>query len=208
MALAPGENLPPEMSGLLSSTVHTFIELTIRQFKSETGLTISAEISKEKVDEVAAYLGRDLRRLERTQRGGVGISPTKIAGYFGFWIRKIKPIEGARVEDQGEQTELTNLNERVALQASLAMLKSFKKHGRDPIRGPCRATDCDGAACVERHTTAYFSFSGNLFSEYLVYSMGRRTFGPHHLCSVLDAILFASCRDPGGVSLPQRRDPV
>lgn len=154
-----------------------------------TGIT-HHRISKAKVLEVAECLVKDISRLIPVQHNQ--IADSKYAAYWAFWIRKLKPVTEAWIVHNGHDVEVTDINERAALEFAIATLKNGGKHANDLVRGQCNLP-CDGAACIDKYLTQYFQFANNHYSEYIVYSLGKRTFGPHHLCAVLDSFIFASC---------------
>jgi len=180
---------PPDFVDRVSSNT----EALLTQIVKAIGVP-HFEISDGKVLEVAVCLLKDLMRLAITQLDDV--ADTKYAAYWAFWIRKLKPIRVAWADD-AKTKEITDINERAALELAIATVKQAGKHEHCGVRSQCPLS-CDGAACVERYTNTYFTVNKNYYSEYIIYSMGKRTFGPHHLCSVLDAILFAACGQPAG----------
>lgn len=185
------QDLPPEYQDKIAAATHKSLEEIL------TALGVASyEISEAKVAEVAECLLKDLQRLAIPQVDE--IADTKFAAYWAFWVRKIKPIHFAW-RDEAKTVELTDANERAALELAVATVKRSGKHPDCIVRGKCEI-DCDGADCVTRYTNKYFSVNGNQYSEYIIYSMGKRTFGPHHLCAVLDAILFAACGQPAGLA--------
>jgi hypothetical protein len=193
--MPPSKSFPPEFVDRVSAATHK----SLVQIVEAIGVKKTAyEISREKVLEVAQYFLKDLRRLAIPQENE--IADTKYAAYWAFWVRKIKPVRVAWLDD-AKQDEITDINERAALELAIATVKHAGKHPACLIRGACLIT-CDGSRCVEQYTSDYFTVNENYYSEYIVYSMGKRTFGPHHLCAVLDSILFAACRQPAGKLRP------
>jgi hypothetical protein len=166
---------------------------------------IDFKISTAKVFEVAQCLLKDLHRLKVIQNDAV--ADTKYAAYWAFWVRKLKPISYACRKTVTGTVELTDINERAALEFAVTMLKRSGRHSADRVRSKCRAA-CDGGGCIDRYLAMYFTHDNNAYSEYIIYSLGKRTFGPHHLSAILDAILFASCADPGGASVIAPATPV
>ncbi|HEX3651855.1 MAG TPA: hypothetical protein VHU18_03430 [Rhizomicrobium sp.] len=187
----PPPQFPPEYADYIASNTEKSLDEILKAIKIS-----SYELSPVKVQELAECLLKDLRRLAIAQRDE--ISDTKYAAYWAFWVRKIKPIRVAW-RDAEKTIEVPDINERAALELAIATVKQAGKHNACQVRAGCSAS-CDGAACVERYLGGYFAVNQNYYSEYLIYSMAKRTFGPHHLCAVLDAILFAACAQPAGLS--------
>jgi len=195
--MAIAQKLPPEFQDKISAATHQSLEeimmaIGVRKF----------QISEAKIAEVAECLLKDLQRLAIPQ--GNEIADTKYAAYWAFWVRKIKPVNIAWLDGE-QKNEMTDVNERAALELAMTTVKKAGKHRDCIVRGKCQL-QCNGASCVEAYTNLYFTANRNQYSEYIVYSMGKRTFGPHHLCAVLDAILFAACGQAAGFAKPVRAD--
>lgn len=179
--------------------------LLIRQITQE--LQIECQVSDKIVAELSKYFLRDINRLRERQSNR--ISCVKFAGYWAFWIRKLKPISLAFHVGSEKTTkdEVTHINELVALEVSISyILKvgnlSHTETISDPIRGACRlrlAGNCDGISCVRQSAYDYVRFDDAANLKYLVYSMRHRTFGPHHFVTNLDHMVFGACRAKGGI---------
>jgi len=93
----------------------------------QNGITeANFSLSPLRVKMLSFYFLRDMYRIEHEQNGK--ISATKFAGYWAFWIRKIKPIGSAfdpTNENFGTKTHLaekTTINEVVAVDVGLNFL--------------------------------------------------------------------------------------
>lgn len=152
------------------------------------------EISRDKTKEVAYYLLRDIDRLSDQQ--GPKVSETKFASYWAFWVRKVKPIRVAyrMTTENGVEVEkeCTDVNERAAIEIAISFLTGQLPDYQNRVTGKCG--NCDGGQCFNRFAATYFKVRQKHYYEYLVYSLGKRTFGPHHLSAVFDALIFSSCR--------------
>jgi hypothetical protein len=183
--------IPPEFIKRVAANTHAIIQKAILGF----GITdCDYQISEPKTLEVATFLLKDLLRLATYQDDE--ISSTKFAAYWAFWIRKLKPVRVAWKTVDTVRREVTDINERVALAVAFHFLRRRNGTRTDSIRKLC-SRGCDGATCWSDYLDRYTRFHNNQFSEYLVYSLGKRTFGPHHLCAVFDSLVFASCLDAG-----------
>lgn len=158
------------------------------------------DLSPSRLTQLAVRLTRDLARIKAAQ--GDQICLTKVAGYWAFWIRKVKPIvvayDSAHVgaASRDSSAEIADINEKIALEFAVSYIQD---HGRDPsrsfdpFRGDCTETSCDGKVCVRDLAQHTLHTHGNLFSNYVVHAMRFRTFGPHHFVMFLDQLLIASC---------------
>jgi hypothetical protein len=171
-------------------------------------LSVACDVSKKTVFGVSRYFLRDINRIRDRQDGS--ISSIKFAGYWGFWIRKLKPLSKAYRFDADKNdpnNKIIEINELVALEISVAFLLRigvFAEIGVviDLMRGNCaRRLDnqCDGAACVMQSAIDFKKFNNALNLRYIVYSMRHRTFGPHHLVTNLDHIVFGACKLQSGI---------
>jgi hypothetical protein len=190
-----------EVAALAAATENLVTEVS-------SGLGVSCDVSRKNIFSVAKYFLRDINRIRDQQDGS--ISSIKFAGYWGFWIRKLKPLSNAfRVSDHGKDpnNEIVEINELVALEISVAFIMRIgilteQKVVIDPIRGNCslrKAGECDGAVCVKQSAIDFMTFSNKLNLRYIVYSLRHRTFGPHHFVTNLDHIVFDACKCRGGI---------
>ena len=190
-----------DVAALAAATESLLLEVSKR-------LGISSELSRKNVFNVAKYFLRDINRIRDRQDGS--ISAIKFAGYWGFWIRKLKPLSRAfKFGDSRDdyKKEIVEVNELVALEISVAFIVrigSLVEHKVviDPIRGNCGCRNtgaCDGAECAKQAAISFMKFNNYLNLRYIVYSMRHRTFGPHHLVTNLDHIVFGACRARGGI---------
>ncbi len=186
-----GSRMEPDstMVAAVAAATHSKIEFILK----EKGLT-DYRISDSRVRNLAFYFLRDILRIADRQSDEVSV--TKFAGYWAFWIRKVKPIQYALRVVDGEAVEVDEVNEKVCLELSLAFLeKQGKGHGdllHDTVRSACQRT-CDGANCLKSYVSAFFAEENRPVHEYITYSMAFRTFGPHHMTMLLDQMVFASC---------------
>lgn len=178
-------------------------ELALRKIlKSMDVAEEDYRILPRRLKELSNYFLRDLYRINEQQRGT--ISSTRFAGYWAFWIRKIKPIAylydktATEYETDTESSEITDINERIAIQLGLKFLahegKGVSGQLHDFVRSQCDRTDCTGKECVNNYATDLFGFHDSLHQEYLVQSMKHRTFGPHHITIIFEHLLHAACR--------------
>lgn len=144
---------------------------------------------------------RDIYRLSNEQTDSIAI--TKYAGYWAFWVRKLKPIRWAFDRDhaeygsQQENSELSNINELIALEIAITLLPSERVENvgpplADPNRSHCQKS-CNGVDCFNLYAKDFFSVHDRYNENYIIYSMRHRTFGPHHMTMLLDSIVFGSC---------------
>lgn len=173
-------------------------------------LNIVCDVSDKIVAEMSTYFLRDLNRLREQQKEKV--SSIKFAGYWGFWLRKLKPISNAFIrgsDRNNPRNEVAHINELVALEISISYILKIAGISdtggsiTDPIRGACSkhlSKECDGSECVKKSAYDFLRFqnAGNL--KYLIYSMRHRTFGPHHFVTNLDHMVFGACRAAGGLA--------
>jgi hypothetical protein len=192
MSSSGSEAFPPEFIERVASATHKLLEqIVLANGVKENNF----ELSRDKILDLATCFLKDLKRLAISQENE--IADTKYAAYWAFWVRKLKPIRVAWADEE-KKNEITDINERAALELALTTVKHAGKHPACMIRGSCSIARCNGSQCIEQYVNDYFTLYKNYYSEYIIYSMGKRTFGPHHLCSVLDAILFAACHEPAG----------
>lgn len=169
----------------------------------QNGITeANFSLSSLRVKMLSFYFLRDMYRIENEQNGK--ISATKFAGYWAFWIRKIKPIGSAfdpTNENFGTKTHLaekTTINEVVAVDVGLNFLAHEGKgqpdgHVHDFIRYDCK-TECNGSDCMLSYAQKFFEFRKNINQKYLLSSMSHRTFGPHHTTMLFEQLVFGGCR--------------
>lgn len=181
-------------------------EVLVAEVAARLGVT--CDVSKKIVFNVARYFLRDINRIRDRQDGS--ISSIKFAGYWGFWIRKLKPVSNAYrfgTNKLDHNSEVIEINELVALEISVAFILrigTFAEHKVivDPMRGACKQRHeqvCDGASCVKQMVIDFMNFSNALNLRYIIYSMRHRTFGPHHFVTNLDHIVFAACKGRNGI---------
>src|SRR4029077_19572145 len=181
-------------------------EVLVSEVAARLGVT--CDVSKKTVFSVARYFLRDINRIRDRQDGS--ISSIKFAGYWGFWIRKLKPLSNAYrfgADKNDHNNEVIEINELVALEISVAFILrigTFAEHGVviDLIRGSCsqrRDQTCNGAVCVKESAIDFMKFRDALNLRYIVYSMRHRTFWPHHFVTNLDHIVFCACKKRNGI---------
>jgi hypothetical protein len=171
-------------------------------------LQVDCIISDNSVLDLSKFLLRDIQRIQERQKNKV--SSIKFAGYWGFWIRKLKPISRAfrRGDDKNDPfKEIIHINELVALEISICFILrigAFAEHNVviDVIRGACKErarNACNGVDCVKEAAIDFMKFQNALNLKYLIHSMRHRTFGPHHFVTNLDHLVFGACRKAGGI---------
>jgi hypothetical protein len=174
-------------------------------------LRVDCTVSDNAIIDLARFFLRDIQRIKEQQKDKV--SSIKFAGYWGFWIRKLKPLSRAfKAGDDitDPKNEIITINEVVALEVSLSFLlriSQFAQHDIviDVVRGACskkNARTCNGSDCLRQATRDFMIFKNALNLKYLIHSMRHRTFGPHHFVTNLDHLVFSACRCAGGL-LPE-----
>lgn len=169
-------------------------------------LGISAMVSPKCCREIAEFFLRDINRISEQQQESISLS--KYHGYMGFWIRKLKPVSLAfpnsnqagaiaspseGVDDVDWDKEITDVNERIALRVVLnQIMNADSDESLDPVRRSCKVS-CDKVSCVKLFSSEYFNAKGGQNMDYLIHSMRRRTFGPHHMAMLCEFIIFSSC---------------
>jgi len=167
-------------------------------------LGVTADINNDALLDCTEFFLRDIYRLDRQQRGSVSLA--KYAGYWAFWIRKIKPL--ANANPTGE-TGFTNddairINEIVAIRLALELVVVIREKGifQDHVRENCllvKSHQCNGVRCFLSFSKKYLEFNDEFYHKYLIYSMRHRTFGPHHFALLIENMVFAACE---GISSP------
>ncbi len=159
------------------------------------------EIKRDILVEVAEFFLRDIYRIDKQQRGSVSIA--KWAGYWAFWVRKLKPISMVNLADNVEYKKISHrdavhINEIVSLQLALEIVAKYREfEGLEDIVGRnCKKVQdrkCDGVDCFWKFATRYMNFHDEFYWKYLTYSMRNRTFGPHHFVFLMENIIFSAC---------------
>ncbi|WP_373356941.1 hypothetical protein [Pseudoroseicyclus sp. CXY001] len=162
---------------------------------------IEVNIDREINSEVTEFFLRDIYRIDKQQRGSVSIA--KWAGYWGFWVRKLKPIKLIRPSTERgfeniSNNDAANINELVALHFALEIAAAHRRYGnfQDRVLENCsRAQNglCDGVECFWKYAERYLNFSDEFFIKYITYSMRNRTFGPHHFALLVENMIFSAC---------------
>src|SRR5688572_18398137 len=171
-------------------------------------LGVTCDVSKKTVFSVARYFLRDINRIRDRQDDS--ISSIKFAGYWGFWIRKLKPLSNAfrfGSDKNDHNNEVIEINELVALEISVAFILRIgtfaeQKVVIDLMRGNCKqrqSNACDGTECVRQSAIEFMKFRNALNLRCIIYSMRHRTFGPHHFVTNLDHIVFGACKLRAGI---------
>lgn len=130
------------------------------------------------LNEVAFNCAKDLEKIAIYQEDQV--DELKTIGYFGFWIRKIKPIEQAT---RGGKA-FKEVNEYLSIWVIVSLLSRYyvKKMALDKnYREKARV----GIFALTRLV------QDKKRLEYLVHCMRSRTFGPHHYVIMLQQITEA-----------------
>ncbi|MXQ07888.1 hypothetical protein GQ651_08520 [Alphaproteobacteria bacterium GH1-50] len=192
-------SLPTNEIGFFADRSYRIINEILASLSVEPN---EASIDKDILLEVSEFFLRDIYRVDKQQRGSVSIA--KWAGYWGFWIRKLKPVKMQTLEDDATYKTISiedavNINERVAFQFALEIVAGHRKYGgfQDHVYRNCSlaaAGECDGVDCFWKFALRYMNFEDEFFSNYITYSMRNRTFGPHHFALLLENIVFSSCR--------------
>jgi len=127
------------------------------------------------MNEASYNCAKDLEKIAIYQKDRV--NQLKTFGYFGFWIRKIKPIEqatrhGAAFKEVNEYLSIWILGALVTRHYKLIAEK-------DPSRK-------EEAATIIRTFDKLLNDQKRM--DYLVHCMRSRTFGPHHYVIMLQQI--------------------
>lgn len=185
-------NIPPENQvAFLSYRARTLIKNILLKAGYD------AAISDEILSSSTSFFLRDIYRLEEQQFEQISLA--KFAGYWGFWIRKLKPISGAvRVGAEEKQTEVQEINEIVSILFAIEIMKILREKAvfHDAVWSACQThanTKCSGTKCLDDHAHVFFNFNKRFFLNYIHYSMRHRTFGPHHFALLMEQLLFSSC---------------
>ena len=187
----------------VAAITHKFIRIIVDR------IGVECDISSLIITEIATSFVKDIKRL--TDHQDNGISVTKYVGYWAFWIRKLKPVSSAFMNDDtqrsfnetpiiGDHTqELVYINEIISLEFAITFLADIRSNIPDnadlydPIRTQCSNTSCKGSDCFIKTVDMYFTMNGGENIHYILYSMRFRTFGPHHYAMMLQGMLFSSC---------------
>lgn len=141
-------DVPPYQVGSLSTICEIVIGEILKHHRIESDLCSNTLYN------AAKYCLRDLYRIDAQQNSSITIS--KFAGYWGFWVRKLKPLSSAYFlpelsedgtyspENLGEDGELStdykqknvveNVNEIIALELAVNLIIELRKsaEGIDP----------------------------------------------------------------------------
>jgi len=168
-------------------------------------LGVSAEIDGSVVSQLTTFFLRDIYRIDQQQRGSVSLA--KHAGYWAFWIRKLKPISGA--QHAGDpylvKEELESINEVVAVFFAIQLVLDMREASSsdDMVRRKCIETEpdfCNGVECFQKYIKGYLNFEEGFFLKTIVYSMRNRTFGPHHFALLIEGLIYSACPKVNGIS--------
>jgi hypothetical protein len=182
--------LPKQQVAYLSNRCNRIIESILKQEGYE------ATVSKEILTAVTRFFLRDIYRIDEQQRGRISLS--KFAGYWGFWIRKLKPISLAKDTKDPTKKELQEINELVAISFSCEIVNLLRDTAafEDFVWQDCSGDDdinCDGSKCFNSYVNQFMAANRNFFLRYVHYSMRHRTFGPHHFVLFLEQLMFSAC---------------
>lgn len=177
-----------------------------------TDLGVSAKIDSKIVRQLTAFFLRDIYRIDQQQRGSVSLA--KHSGYWGFWVRKLKPISEAKLA--GEfllDEELEFVNEIVSIYFAIHLVQEnrarepnitqLRGQQSDMVRSQCSIDKpgfCSGTNCFEKYVKEYLNFNERFFLKYLTYSMRNRTFGPHHFALLIEGLIYSACPIVNGIS--------
>ena len=185
-------HVPKQQIAFLSTRCTQIIEGILDDFG------VDAEIDKEIVLDLTEFFLRDIYRIDRQQRGSISVA--KFAGYWGFWIRKLKPLSQPKpiADCVLEENEIKAINEYVAVVYAVKFLIELRGGAvfDDHVSQRCREIEsgaCDGMKCVSQYTEKYMNFENRFFLRYIVYSMRHRTFGPHHFALLIETLIFGAC---------------
>lgn len=163
-----------------------------------SSIKVEATIDKDILEDVAHFFLRDIYRIDRQQKSSISVS--KFAGYWAFWLRKLKPISGpkALTDEAKKYSEARSINEIVSLQFGLEMLMKFRGSDglSDNVMRSCKRKSeklCDGSQCLKKYSEKYLDFDNEFYHEYIIYSLRNRTFGPHHFALLFENITFSAC---------------
>jgi hypothetical protein len=185
-------SVPPTQIVFLRKTSKRIIKGILKS------LQVKAKVDKDLLEEVAEFFLRDIYRIDRQQRESV--SAAKFAGYWAFWVRKLKPISRATPLTKAAKpfADARSINEIVALQFGIEILRHVRtvEGFSDNVRQECSnfiEGKCDGSSCLLAYARRYLTFDKNFYHDYIIYSMRNRTFGPHHFALLLENMTFSSC---------------
>jgi hypothetical protein len=154
-----------------AAEIRRLADATVPQLLEHYGVT-SCNNSNILMNDVAYNCSKDLEKIAIYQKDSV--DQLKTFGYFGFWIRKIKPIEQAA---KGS-SPFKEVNEYLSVWVIGSLVTRHCKlmAKKDPSR---RAEAAASIYAIEK----LINDSKRL--EYLVHCMRSRTFGPHHYVILL-----------------------
>jgi hypothetical protein len=176
-------------------------EAAIRRVLRAMG-DLEYQLSPQRLRDLSFHFLRDILRIKDRQSDAV--AGTKFAGYWAFWIRKVRPILYAYDKESSHYNtdtqfaaEIPQINERVSLHFAISFLIEQRKDSDDflldPVRGTC-GNNCAGSNCLIEYSKKLLSHGRGSMFEYIIYSMSYRTFGPHHMTMFLDQLVFGSCQ--------------
>ena len=133
--------------------------------------------SIEGIDFMAYNCAKDLEKIAIYQKDQV--DPLKTYGYFGFWIRKVKPIEQATRYER----PFKEVNEWLSLWVVVALVTRHyrEKAGDNPVKRD-----------YARHISQKFTdlLNDPRRTDYLIHCLRSRTFGPHHYVFLLQQMVY------------------
>jgi hypothetical protein len=202
--------MTPEVPEKQVAFLATECELVFQAILKDLG--VIAKIDSKIVRQLTAFFLRDIYRIDQQQRGSVSLA--KHSGYWGFWVRKLKPISGAKLDgDFLSAEELEFINEIVSIYFAIHLVQEnrAREHDITQIRGQqsdmvrvqCsedRPGHCSGTKCFEKYVKEYLNFNKRFFLNYITYSMRNRTFGPHHFALLIEGLIYSACPVVNGIS--------
>lgn len=147
----------------------------IPQLLESYGVDISS-LSNVLMNEAAYNCAKDLEKIAIYQKDQV--NQLKTFGYFGFWIRKIRPVEQATRYG----SPFKEVNEYLSIWVIVSLVSRHYKF----IANKDKSKSREAAAAIAA-LESLVSDAKRL--EYVVHCMRSRTFGPHHYVIMLQQMI-------------------
>jgi len=159
-------------------------------------------VSMDRMFLVARFAVRDIQLSQEDQKGKLSIS--KYVGYLTYWFSKLRPVQGVyRADATGQQREIMDINERVAIDMISHTLYSITTRRPDlvPDRwGTCPATKALGSSekpipgkCFYRAFYEYLVHQNQRYLNYITYCLRYRLVGPYFMISIIDQAIHYAC---------------
>lgn len=158
-----------------AAKIRQLADVTVPEVLKHYGVTVFSQ-SNILMNDVAYNCAKDLEKIAIYQKDKV--NQLKTFGYFGFWVRKIKPIEQA----SRNSSAFKEVNEYLSIWVICSLVtRHYKLIAK---KDKSRTKEAGAAiAAVDK------MISDSKRMEYLVHCMRSRTFGPHHYVIILQQMI-------------------